>query len=173
MAVLLHKWLFLFLFTASAGKHAGPVPAYHPFYVSVTEIHHNAKENTLEISCRMYADDLENVLKQNYHTVVDLTNRKQQAQHDKLLSHYLGKKLLLATDEKIRKLDYLGYEKESESVYCYFEVKDIGQLKKLDLINSILQDFTDRQINIMHVVVNSKRKSHKLEYPDQKATFTF
>jgi|SRR5687767_6002414 len=174
MAVLFHKWLFLFLFSFSAKTDAPPpFSVLHPFYVSVTEIHHNSKDKTLEISCKLFADDMEDVLKKNFNTQVDLTNSKMQALNDKLLAEYMAKKLLLAADGKGRKLEYLGFEKEAEAVYCYFEVKDIASVKKLDLTNSILQDFTDKQINIMHVVVNGNRKSYKLDYPHQKASFNF
>ena len=34
----------------------------HPFYVSVTEINHNAADKTLEISCKMFTEDLEEIL---------------------------------------------------------------------------------------------------------------
>jgi hypothetical protein len=46
-------------------------------------------------------------------------------------------------------------------------------LKKLDVIDSLLQDFTSDQINIIHVTVNGKRQSTKLDYPEKAASFTF
>ena len=35
---------------------------FHPFFVSVTEINHNAKNHSVEVSCRMFYDDLERAL---------------------------------------------------------------------------------------------------------------
>ena len=35
----------------------------HPIYVSVTEIQHNAKDKTLEISCKIFTSDFEAILK--------------------------------------------------------------------------------------------------------------
>ena len=43
----------------------------HPIYVSVTEIEHNAKDNTLEISCKIFTGDLEAVLRKNNKIKVD------------------------------------------------------------------------------------------------------
>ncbi len=68
MALLWFKWLAIAV-----------LGFFHPFYVSVTEINHNAKEQTLEISCKMFAEDLEEILKKNYKTAIDLSAEKPQA----------------------------------------------------------------------------------------------
>ncbi len=44
-----------------------PTPLSHPFYVSVTEISHNAKDKTLEISCKLFSSDFETVLEKWVH----------------------------------------------------------------------------------------------------------
>lgn len=173
MAVLFHKWLLL-LFIPFIPH--GPQPdgkVLHPFYVTVTEIHHNAKDRALEISCKIFADDMEDILEKNYKKAVDLTNEKLAAQNNALIADYVSRNLSVTADGRQKKLEYLGFEKESEAVYCYFEVKELATLKKLDLTNSLLQDFSTEQINIMHVVVNGNRKSYKLDYPQQKASFSF
>ena len=55
---------------------------FHPFYVSVTEMNYNAKTKSIEISCKLFAEDLENVLKQNNKAAVDLANDKLQSQNN-------------------------------------------------------------------------------------------
>jgi hypothetical protein len=162
MALLWLKWLA----TAMLG-------IFHPFYVSVTEINHNPKEQTLEVSCKMFSEDLEDILKKNYKTAVDLTAQKQQPQNEKMIQDYISKHLVIQANGKALKLNFIGFEKEAESVYCYFETEKINGVKKLDVTDSILQDFSDKQINIIHVMVNDNRKSQKLDYPDKLASFSF
>jgi hypothetical protein len=162
MALLSFKWLLapvLFLL--------------HPFYVSVTEITYNAANSSLEISCKIFADDMEAVLKKNYNRPVDLGNEKQRAANDGLIKDYITKNLALSANGKAQKIAYVGFEKEKESVYCYFEVDHVSAIKKLDLTNGLLQDLNEEQINIMHVVVSGARKSYKLDYPKKEASFTF
>lgn len=183
MVTMLYKWLLISLlpfgYNAAPAPKSGPLPAesvskmFHPFFVSVTEINHNSKEKTLEISCKLFSEDLEDVLKQNYKTAVDVTNEKQHPQVDKLVNDYVQKHLALGVDGKPVKLNYVGFEKEAESVYCYFEVPNVANVKKVDISNSILQDFSDKQINIIHVIVNGNRKSYKLDYPQKQAAFAF
>ena len=180
MAAMLFKWFFLsitsMMFSAPANNFATSgthVSAPHPFYISVTEINHNAKDKILEISCKMIADDFEQILEKNYKTQLDISSAKDKPNFDRLIPDYMGRHFNLVVDGKPVKQTYVGYEKDKESVYCYFQVDNIASLKKLNIVNSILHDFNDTQINIMHVTVNGKRQSTKLDYPDTQASFSF
>ncbi len=171
MAILLFKWLLLFTLPFSFAVSKPAAKEVHPFYVSVVEIHHNKGDKALEISCRIFIDDMEAVLKQNYKTPVDLS--AAQAQNDKLIADYVPKHLSLVADGKKLALSYVGYEKDSESVFCYFEVPQVTAVKNLKLNNNLLHDLTPDQINIMHVTVGGNRKSYKLDYPKSEASFSF
>jgi hypothetical protein len=174
----LYKWsLFLLLpmlwVASSAHRQENSVAAMHPFYVSVTEINHNAAEKALEISCKVFADDMEQALKQNFKVSVDLTNAAQQEKTGSYIKSYVQKHLQLSANGKALPLHFVGFEKEGESVYCYFEAPGVPAVKKLDVVNSLLQDFTNSQINILHVSVNGTRKSTKLDFPAKSASFQF
>lgn len=145
----------------------------HPFYVSVTEFNHNAKEGIIEISCKMFADDCENTLKQQTKTNVDITNPKDVKQLEKILNDYIQKRLQLKADGKPVVLQWVGYEKENESVWCYLQVNDIKTVKKLEITNSLLYDLYNTQIGIMHATVGGNRKSIRISYPDKGARFDF
>jgi len=121
----------------------------------------------------MFAEDVEDILKQNYKVTVDLGNSQMQEQNNRVISDYILKHLSLSIDSRRPALKFVGFEKEAESVYCYFEVKDVRTFKKLTVNNTILQDYKQEQINIMHVVENGTRKSTKLDYPSSRASFSF
>ncbi len=76
-------------------------------------------------------------------------------------------------DGKLVALNYVGFEKEKESVYAYFEVSNVSAVKNITATNSLLHDFINQQINIMHITVSGKRQSTKLDYPQTKAAFGF
>lgn len=175
MVAILSKWFFILL---SSGLFSTPLEsdvskAAHPFYVSVTEVTHNAAEKSLEISCKFFADDFEHVLEKAYKHALDITTEKDKALFDKLVPDYINKHFSLTVDGKSVKLNYVGYEKEKESVYCYFEVSNLAAVKRFDVTNNLLYDLTTEQINIMHISVNGKRQSAKLNHPDTKAQFQF
>src|SRR5262245_41739176 len=112
MAGFLFKWLLIggFLqFNPAPSDHT-----LHPIFVSVTEIEHNAKDKTLEISCKIFTDDFEKVLRQQYNTHVDLLNPKEKAAMEKMVSEYVLKHLTVKADGKPVALQYLGYEQQEE-----------------------------------------------------------
>lgn len=177
MAAPFHKWLLVFLFLLPLCSFKPLLnledSAVHPFYVSVTEIGHNAADKTVEVSCKLFADDLEGVLKKNYKVAVNLTDEKSEAQNNRLIADYIKRNLSLAADGKSVPLTFVGFEKEKESVYCYFEGSSATAPRKINLTLSLLQDFTDKQINIIHAVIGGKRQSTKLDYPNKQAELVF
>ena len=175
MAFLLTQWLLMFSSFGGLSQSAISVSgeAYHPFYVSVTEINHNAKEKTLEISCKFFADDFENVLEKAFKAQLDVTAEKDKAAFDNYIPAYINKHFNLVLDGKAAKLTYVGFEKEKESVYCYFEVPNAAAVKRIDIANNLLYDLTSEQINIMHMTIGGKRQSGKLSHPDVKAAYQF
>jgi len=70
-------------------------------------------------------------------------------------------------------LSYLGFEREAEAVYSYFQVENVAVIKKLEASNSILHEMFTDQINMMHIMVGGKRKSFKLDYPDKEVAINF
>lgn len=145
--------------------------ALHPFYVSVTEFNHNQKENILEISCKLFADDFETTLKTRYKTVVDISNTKDTRQVEKQVYDYLQKHLILKINGKLATTQFVGFEKENEAVWCYLQVNNITQLKKLEITNSLLYEMYDTQIGIMHAMAGGARKSIRLIHPSTNAVF--
>jgi hypothetical protein len=175
MSYILSQWfLILAVFGAvNEGAKQADIKAPHPFYVSVTEINQNAAEKSLEISCKFFMDDFEHVLEKSNKVQLDITADKDKASFDKYIPLYVNKHLALTGDGKPLTLNYVGYEKEKESVYCYFEVTGLSSVKQLHVINNLLYDLTPEQINIMHVTIGGKRQSSKLNHPEVKAVFRF
>lgn len=175
MAAIFYKWLLVCSLIMSGVNDSNQSlnRHRHPFYIAVTEINLNTSDKTLEVSCKMFADDLEQIIEKNNHAQLDIASDKDKASFDKYLPSYVKSHLGLTIDGKTANLSYIGFEKEKESAYCYFQVEHISSLKKLDVFDSLLQDFTSEQINIIHVTVNGKRQSTKLDYPEKNASFNF
>lgn len=171
MAAASYKWLVLPLLFIVLGA-ARPLPV-HPFHVSVTEINHNAADKNLEISCKVFVDDFEKTLEQNYKTAVDLNKESVKTAMDKLVKDYVLKHLSVKADGKNVVLDYLGFEVESEAVYVYLEGPGISALGTAEITDNLLYDQFNDQIGIIHVIVNGVRKSTKISYPETKAVIRF
>lgn len=145
----------------------------HPFFVSVIDINHNKQEKTLEISVRVFTDDLEKTLSAFTKKPIIIQNTKTSAETDKYLSAYLQNKIKLKTGGKLLQLNYLGHEVISESTWTYFEVTGIESINELEVYCSLLHDFEQKQINIIHAKANGKENSYKLDFPNTGVRFGF
>lgn len=171
MATWFNKWLVMLVFPLMSFTRIAD--AYHPLHVSVLELNHNAQDKTLEISCRIFTDDFEKVLAQNYKTKIDLINPHDRAAMEKLVNDYVTKRIKIEADGKPVTWVFLGYEKDNDAIYSYFQVDKVTTVKKINITNTVMQDMFDDQINLMHVTVGGTRKSTKLNYPDKEASFLF
>src|ERR1700754_4757447 len=171
MAILLFKWLLAAtLVFGGTDAGAAPKPAPHPLYVSITEINHNATEKTLEISCKIFTDDFEKTLMNTFHKKVDFaTATADNAEAAKMVTDYIKANLSIKLDGKAVNLEYVGFEKENDAVWSFFQVSKTAAVpKKISVNNTILYDSYDKQMNLMHVSVGGNRKSTRLNYPDKE-----
>jgi len=175
MVSIVYKWLMLFTwvnFTMSPVASVAP-SAYHPLFVSVTEIEHNAKDKTLEISCKIFTDDFEKTLRPTYKGIVDLINPVDKASMNKLVSDYVQKHLQISSDGKKNFLQFVGYEQEEEGIVSFYQINNIATVNKIEVTNTILYEYKKEQMGIIHVTMGGTRKSSKLNNPDSKASFEF
>ena len=160
----MHKLLvliFLFLFSAL------PAREIHPYHVGSVEFRYNPSSKTFEISARFFLDDLENALKEKYGEALHFNDESYQPKINTLLINYLSGHLKLKADNKVLNLTYLGFEEDSEAVNIYLESQKLDSPKKVEAAVSVLYNLFDDQINIIHIIVNGNRQSHKLSYPDR------
>ena len=147
--------------------------ALHPFYVSVTEINHNPKTQAIEISCRMFYDDLEKELNTVNHTHINIVKPVNKAQVNQLIAEYVKKHLAIKADGKPLSLSFVGYEIQEDAAWSYFEVKGISKVKDITVHDELLYRLRPEQINMIHTTVGGNRKSTKLDNPDADAVFSF
>src|SRR6478609_5786240 len=143
----------------------GIVSLMHPFFVSVIEINHNAKEATVEISVRVFTEDLERTLQKYTTTKLDILKPADNAFLEKQISNYLVQRIKLKVNGQPVTPTYLGHEIQQESVWSYLEIPKTSSLNKLEIDCSLLYDFEKKQSNIFHVKSKGEDKSFKLDYP--------
>lgn len=146
---------------------------FHPFFVSVIDMKHNVKDKTIEISAKIFVDDLEAVLKKNYNTIIDLSTSTSKPETNAVVAKYLQSKLQLTINDKRQTIKYIGYEVQKESVWIYAEVDDVATIKKMNINCNLLYDYQDKQMNIFNVKANGSEKNYKLDYPKSSVEFVW
>jgi len=145
----------------------------HPFYVSISSITFNPQKKQVEISCRLFYDDLELALKNQMKQRIDVINPKNKQQADSTISQYIRNNFRLKVNGKPVELRYLGYEIIDDVAWCYLYSDQISSINQLEVTNQLLYQDFKRQSNIMHVQVGKTKKSYKLDHPKRVASFSF
>lgn len=141
--------------------------------MSVTELNHNAKTKSIEISCHIFTDDLEKDYKAHYNKAIDLTHPADKALADKYIADYLKEKLKITVDGKPLTCYYVGYEINEDAVWSYLEITNVTTVKQVTIYDGILIDRIPEQTNLIHFTLNGKRQSTKLENQKTEANFSW
>ncbi|WP_146202296.1 DUF6702 family protein [Dyadobacter jejuensis] len=145
-------FLLLVLVTCTASS-------LHEYHVSVTQIHQNKSGKTLEVSIRVFTDDLERALSENNGKRRFVINDKDQ--NDAFIKRYIAEhfKLVNSKNEPLQ-LSYLGKEAEADATWIYLETGVNTPVEGLLLTNSILTDIFDDQVNMTNLKIGSSKKTY-------------
>lgn len=152
------------------------LPTLHPFHVSVCSIHHAADEQTLQITQKIFADDLEEALNNqaaDKTATIDVLQPSDPQALERVIADYLDSHLQISVNGQALKLRFLGYEREDLALWCYLETEDVPDIQSLTVRSTILTDAFDDQTNIVHIEYQDAVKSMKLakSYPENQVIF--
>ena len=109
-----------------------PVPApSHPMYVSVSQVDHNADDKTLEITIKVFTDDLEEALLSHSGKNLGLGYENESTEADETISAYLQEKITLQVNGKAIPFNLLGKEVEMQVTWLYVRQKTSTKLRRL------------------------------------------
>ena len=142
----------------------------HKFYLSVTNIDYSKEDNALQITSRIFIDDLENVLEKRYGVKTYLATAKESDKADFYIEKYLRTKLVVKTNGKNRSFVFLGKKYDNDLMICYLEIEeiDLSTIKNIEVENDILTDMFEDQQNILHYRINGTKKSFVLVKENNK-----
>ena len=131
----------------------------HKFYVSVTEIEHSQKSQSLQIVSRVFIDDLEDVLRERYDDKIRLGKDNETPGVQDIFEKYLDQKMKISLDNKSREINYVGREYDNDMVMFYIEIENVKGFHNIKVLNTMLMDLFDEQKNLVHVENKGNTKS--------------
>ncbi len=146
----------------------------HPIHVSVTEMEYSEKNKSLQITTRIFIDDLElSVRKQTGKESLDLLEPGPGMTTDQLVSAYLKEHFKVSIDGKPVHMNYLASEIEEPAIICYLEIENVKKLKTISVTNTVIQETHDDQSNLVHITYKSPVKSYRLVREKPTETYKF
>ncbi len=133
--------------------------AWHKFYVSVTQIDYVPNKKRIEITHRIFIDDLEKALEKKYKKKVYLTSNKELPEAETLIKDYLKENVKISINKKAQNLEFLAREVEGDVLIFYTKIAISKKINTFEIFNSLLIDIYKEQQNIVHVNINSNKNS--------------
>lgn len=145
----------------------------HDFYMTVSHIDHNEKTDGLEITIKLFTEDIEKALREEYGQQVFLDDEKRQGFVDSLLMDYLNYKMELVVNEQAVEFEFVGKEVEIESTWCYVEVENVPQVRQIEVRNELLTELFDSQTNLIHLNIAQEKRTMSLNRNRPKEVAVF
>lgn len=123
--------------------------AAHDFFVSILTIRHTPASQSLDLTWRITAHDIEHALASR--AELKLGSDKEHPKADSLLNRYFMEHLTLFQEDKQVTWKWVGKELDGETLYCYLQVEGVAAPNDLLVSNSLLQDVFAEQQNLVHV----------------------
>lgn len=132
---------------------------FHKFYVSVTQIDYVPNKKRVEITSRIFIDDLEKALTKKYQKKPNITSSNELPEAEEWIKTYIKEKIKVSINKKPQVIEYLAKEVEGDVLIIYTKIAISKKINTFDIYNALLTEvYTDQQ-NIVHINVNSNKKS--------------
>ncbi|WP_057938958.1 DUF6702 family protein [Algoriphagus resistens] len=118
----------------------------HPFHLSLTEIRWNKDTKKLEISQKIFWDDLEIALSGYHNESIDFLNPANKEKLHKQIQSYLLEQNTIWIEESVVPINFIGYEVEEDAAWFYLESELVKKPTSLKVKNSLLvTNFPDQK----------------------------
>jgi hypothetical protein len=137
------------------------VPLFHPNHVSVTDIVLNSKSETIEVTIRLFAEDVENIIRKYHESQFNLDQNTVDGVAKKTMAKYINDHFKLNLDNAGMEIRFLGMELKDDMVFCYLESGHVESSGTLKIENTLLFDIQEEQVNFNHFKANGEIRSVK------------
>lgn len=90
---------------------------------------------------------------------MELGTASEPPEANELIAAYLQKHLVLKVNGKPVAFNYLGKEAQLDATWCYMEVEKVGNVRKLEIQNTLLLDDFEDQTNLVNLNIKGTKKS--------------
>ncbi len=132
---------------------------YHKFYVSIYQINYVANKKRVEITARLFVDDLNVVLEKNYHKKTFLGLENESPEDLLMLKKYLSNHLQLKINGVKKPFLFLSNELETNVLVCYLKIPDISKITSLEIQNDAFMELNNEQQNIIQANISGEKQS--------------
>ncbi|HEY0046803.1 MAG TPA: DUF6702 family protein [Flavobacterium sp.] len=145
----------------------------HKFYVAIFQMNYASDKKSLEITSRIFVDDLNDAFKERYKRKFEFEQQNVPTEDLDLLKKYFKDNLIINVNDKPQHLNLISLEMESNVLICYISVKNVPRVKSLRIKNEILADYVTEQQNIIQTNINGTKRNLLLTAENTSGVLNF
>lgn len=145
----------------------------HKYYVAVFQVEHKPEKKTLQITGRIFIDDIEKALKARYGKTFYLATEKELPETTATVTQYLKDKITVTVNGKPAPVSFLAKEVDDDILLCYLTVPAPKKVTSIAVKNTVLQEVFREQQNMINTTVGGERKSLLLTHDTPSGTLNF
>ncbi|MEO7977055.1 DUF6702 family protein [Flavobacterium sp.] len=134
--------------------------AFHKFYMGIFQVNYAAEKKMLQITSRIFVDDLNKGIEKKYNKKAFIGTDKETSADVELLKKYLSENFTIKINGQPKPISFLSKELEADDVLvCYSRITAVEKFKTLEILNSVLSDWNAEQQNITHISAFGTKRS--------------
>ena len=131
----------------------------HKFYVALYQVNYAPEKKMLQITTRIFVDDLNNAVGKKYSKKINLGSENESVDDVNFLKKYFSEKFYIKVNGQTKPILFLSKEMEGDVLICYFSVKEIQKINSLEIYNAVITEGNAEQQNIMHFNVSGVKNT--------------
>ena len=127
--------------------------------MAVYQVNYAPEKKMLQITSRIFIDDLNKALEKKYSKKLYLGSEKETPEGIVLLKKYFSENFFIKVNGQSKTINLLSKELEGDVLVCYSSIKEISKINTIEITNTMLVDWNSEQQNITHVTVLGEKNS--------------
>jgi len=145
----------------------------HKYYVSVFQVDYIPHKKILQMTSRIFVDDLEAAFQKKYGKKFYLSEKRELPEAGDYIAKYISEKVQVKVNGKAQAIKFLGKEMEDDVLVCYYTISAEEKITRFEMTNTTLFEMFDEQQNIIHIKTGSNKKSLLLTNDERSGVLAF
>ncbi|NOZ47890.1 MAG: hypothetical protein GXO79_14100 [Chlorobi bacterium] len=148
--------------------------AFHPLHISITNIENDTINMQLNVSIKMFKNDLTTALLQNYNNPVNTKDCIFTQSDSTYLNKYLNSHFStnFANDKILHNPKISGIKCNDDSIWLSFSFSYNKKISTVEIKNTILFDLYADQNNLMIIKNKNEEKGYQLNHSNSSVTIS-
>ena len=147
---------FVFTFLSSSSN-------LHDYYVSSTEVVFTEDKQQLQVTTRVFIEDLEAYFNSQTEDKIQLQPDLEPAKIDSLVHIFFKNNFNLFFNKKKVAINYIGRQYKEDQILIFAEAAEVSPPSSFEIHNTILIPFRMGQQNIVHLKTTNTKKSFLMD----------